>query len=415
MFLELRISFRFLLSKAKERFISIITWLAVLGIAMSVMMLIVVISVMTGFQQELKDKILGINSDINLSNRQGIIQNYENMIQKVDKIQDVVGVSPYVAGQVIIRIHDKISGVYLRGVEPELESNVSRINQYLVEGRLPDKGFEVIIGKEMARLNRLSLGDIIQVYSPTPLENPSLKTFREAMAKINDVEIVGIFDSGMYEYDVSLIYVPLDFAQDLFQLGNGVHGLYIKLTDSELAYLIKKELQTMFPYPYVIKGWMDLNRRLFRALQTEKKVMFILLAFAIVVAATNIISTLVMVVMEKTREIGILKAIGTSNFNMGVVFIFLGFLIGFVGTLLGTIGGLGFVLKLDNIEKWVSKVFGYKLFPPDIYYFDSIPAQIDFFDTALIAFCAIILSIISAWYPAWRAARLNPVEAIKYE
>ncbi len=160
---------------------------------------------------------------------------------------------------------------------------------------------------------------------------------------------------------------------------------------------------------------MDLNRRIFTALQTEKRVMFILLVLAIVVAGTNIISTLIMMVMEKTRDIGILKTIGFSNFSMGEVFIFVGFLIGFLGTMAGTALGLGIVYKLDNIEQWVSRVLKYKLFPPDVYYFDKIPAQINLFDTAFIVFCAIMLSIISAWYPAWRASRLNPVEAIRYE
>ena len=415
MLLELRVSFRFLLSRQKEKFISIITWLAVAGIAISVMMLIVVISVMSGFQQELKDKILGINAHINISNRQVIIADYRPLLPRIMKEPRVIGVSPYLAGQVIIRIGDQICGVHIRGVNRKMESRVTDIGEFVSSGRMPDKGHEVVVGKELARIYRVNLGDIIQIYSPTPIEDQSLRALKKAMAKISDARVVGIFDSGMYEYDVSLIYVPLDYGQELFQLGQGVHGLNVKLDDSDYAFIVKRKLQEILPYPYIIKGWMDLNRRIFTALQTEKRVMFILLVLAIVVAGTNIISTLIMMVMEKTRDIGILKTIGFSNFSMGEVFIFVGFLIGFLGTLAGTALGLGIVYKLDNIEQWVSRVLKYKLFPPDVYYFDKIPAQINFFDTAFIAFCAIMLSIISAWYPAWRASRLNPVEAIRYE
>jgi lipoprotein-releasing system permease protein len=415
MLLELRIGLRYLLSKRKEKFISIITGLAVTGIAMSVMVLIVVISVMSGFHQELKSKILGINAHISISNNEGIISDYESLIPKIMSSQYVVGISPYVAGQVITRINDRIVGVHLRGINPKFESSITDMQKYLKEGRLPENGHEVFIGRELARSHNIKIGDVIQIYSPTPIEDTSLRSLKAALAKITDAVVVGTFDSGMYEYDVSLIYVPLDFGQELFQLGTGVHGVNVKLKDADLAYLAKEELKNILSYPYIVRGWMDLNRRLFTALQTEKRVMFILLVLAVMVAATNIISTLIMMVMEKTKDIGILKSLGASNFSMAMVFVFLGFLIGFIGTLLGVAGGLSIVYKLENIEKWVSNVLGYKLFPSDIYYFEKIPALIDFFDVSLIAFCAIMLSILSALYPALRAARLNPVESIRYE
>lgn len=415
MLLELRIAFKYLFTKRKEKFISIITWLAVFGVALSVMVLIIVISVMSGFHSELKDKILGANAHVNITDVDGIIYDYADLMNEVSSCKYVEDIAPYIAGQVIVGTGSRITGVHLRGIDSNLEKGVTKIGQYLKTGKLPEKGHEVLIGKEFAKHYGLGLGDIIKIYSPTPIEDFSWKELKEARARITEAKIVGIFDSGMHEYDVSLVYIPLDYGQELFSLGNGVHGLNLKLYDAELAYLAKQELKRLLSYPYIIKGWMDLNRTIFTALQTEKRVMFILLVLAVVVAGTNIISTLIMMVMEKTKDIGILKSIGASNFSIGSVFIMLGSIIGLLGTAVGAGLGLAIVYRLENIENWISQVFGYKLFPPDIYYFQKIPTEVNFFDIYIIVFCAIILSIISAWYPAQKAARMNPVEAIRYE
>lgn len=406
---ELKVGLKYLFAKRREKFISIISFLSIGGVAISVMTLVVVSSVMSGFDRDLKKKILGTHAHFNITSNT-IIEDIPEVTKEVKRCEEVLASSPFIFGQVMLEVRKKVYGVLLRGIDVEREVKVSEVGNYLSQGRLPSADNEIVIGRELAKNLRLRINDTVKILSSAPETaalglSPSLFKFK----------VVGIFNSGMYQYDASLVYTTLEPAQMIFGLGEGVHGVGLKIKDIDKTIEVKENLIKIFRYPYKVKSWIDMNRNLFAALKTEKNVMFILLFLAILVSATNIISTLVMIVMEKTKDIGVLRSLGAGSKSILQIFIYKGFIIGILGTFLGLLSGLLFVYWLEPVRQVIAMLTGFEVFPKEIYYFDKIPTYLTLRDTMIIAVGAILISTLAALYPAYKAAKLNPVEALRYE
>ncbi len=390
---EFWISFRYLVSRRKEKFISIISLISIMGVAVGVMALIVVLAVMSGFDNDLREKIVGTNSHIVIEKKGGI-KDYNLLLDKINKMPHVVASSPFVNGQALIREKDEVIGVIFRGIDPEKEVHVTNIGKYLQEGSLSLGRKDVLIGKELSFRLGLKLGDrvtLISAASPNPEE----------------FNVKGIFNSGMFDYDMNLVFTNLEGAQDFYKVDDFAGGIGIKVDDVYKADRIKNEIQSSIGFNYWARSWSDLNKSLFSALKLEKITMFIILALIVLVACFNIVSTLIMMVTEKTKDIGILKSIGATNLSIRRIFILNGFFIGFLGTALGA--ALGFILC------YLLKTYKFIKLPRDIYYIDALPINVNVQDSATVIIAAILISLVSTLYPAHQAGKLEPVEALRYE
>ncbi len=415
---ELMIGLRYLKAKRKSTFISIITFISTAGVALGVMALIIVLAVMTGFERDLREKILGTNAHIVVIRSGTPMEGYRSIMEKLKGMQGVKAATPFIYNQVMLSTGRHVSGVVLRGVDPATDRQVTRLSQAFVQGGMeqlePKQGTfsepGVLIGKELARNLNLSLGDRVNVVSPigtiTPMGMvPKLKPFR----------VAGIFNTGMFEYDSTLAYISLSQAQSFFDIGDTVTGIQLKVEDvygtTELARRINHE----FGPELYARDWMQMNKNILFALKTEKVVMFIILTLIVLVAAFGIASTLFMVVMEKTRDIAILKAMGARSASIMKIFVLEGLIIGVFGTVIGVLAGLLVANNLEPIINFVQKVTGKNFFSKDIYYLDHFPSHVVGNDVIVISVTAVFISFLATLYPAWQASRMLPVEAIRYE
>lgn len=391
---EYIVSLRYLLAKRKEKFISIISLISILGVAVGVCALIVVIGVMAGFDNDLRDKIVGTNSHLVIE-REGGIENPDAVIGRVKIIPRVVAASPFLNGQVLMLSGTQTNSIILRGIIPDEEIKVTRIGEYIKKGSIKDlKGAGILIGSELANRFNLDVGDSVSVISPMD-------------GQLRNFKVVGIFNSGMYDYDLNLAFGELKKVQELFAADTKAGGIGVKIDDVYFAQELKMKIQRELGFPYWVRSWMDLNRSLFSALKLEKLAMFIILTLIIIVACFNIVSTLIMVVMEKTKDIGILKSIGATNRSIMAIFTLEGFLVGATGTILGVASGLGLSYLLEKYQ--------FIQLPRDIYYIDRFPVDVQLGDTFAIVVAALVICLLSCIYPAWQASRLNPVDALRYE
>lgn len=423
---ELQISWRHLLSRKSQKFISLITLISMGGVALGVMALIVVIAVMSGFGKDLRDKILGTTSHVVVTNvtREGVT-GYESVIKEARAVPGVQAAAPFVLKQVMLTHKNNTVGVVLRGIDPVLEKETSDLDKNLVDGQLsfltdglpqenpaatPTTRQGIILGNELARSLGVFTGDVIGLVSPAARMTPL-----GIIPNLQLVQVVGMFESGMYEYDSSLAFISLASAQKIFHLKDRVTGVEIKVDDLERAGEIGRELQERLGFPYHVRDWMQMNRNLFAALKLEKTVMFIILILIILVAAFNIISTLFMVVMDKAKDIAILKAMGASRRSIMKIFSLQGLIIGLTGTGAGVIAGFTIVPNINEIVGVLESVFNFKAFPSDIYYLNKLPSEIQYMDSLLIIIFSIGICYLASLYPAWRASRLDPIDGLRYE
>ena len=421
---ELFIGLRYLKVKRKSAFISMITLISTAGVALGVMALIVVLAVMTGFEEDLKDKILGTNAHVVVLKSSGGIEKYTALLDRLKGIKGVVAATPFIYNQVMLSSGKNVSGVVLRGIDTKTDPLVTNLHKALIEGKLTDldttapapvRGAEpphpgLIIGKELAKNLNLFVGDQVNVISPmgniTPLGMmPKLKQFR----------VVGIFNTGMFEYDSTLAYVSLGEAESFLDLGDTVTSIQLKVADVYKTGDLVRRINRELGFPYYARDWMQMNKNILFALKTEKMVMFIILTLIVLVAAFGIASTLFRVVMEKTKDIAILKSMGATGRSIMRIFVLEGLIIGITGTMAGVLGGLLIALNLEPIVGLIQRLTGFELFSKDVYYLDRFPSQVVPTDVLLISVTAILISFVATLYPSWQASRMAPAEALRYE
>jgi lipoprotein-releasing system permease protein len=410
---ELYISLRYLLAKRRQTFISLITLISIAGVAVGVTALIVVLAVMNGFQEDLRNRILGVTSHVVVGSYSGAMSNYEDVIANVEKEPGVIAATPFIYSQVMLTSGRSTSGAVLRGIEPLSASKVIRLQENMIgnladlspkrEGADPSAHPGIILGSELAKSLGVQQGDWITMISPTGRLTPMGQTPKSKL-----FQVVGRLQSGMYEYDSSLAYVDLAAAQQFLGIGDTVTGVEIRLRDIYQAAKVAETLiKERLGAPYWARDWMQMNSSLFSALKLEKVVMFVILTLIILVAAFNIVSSLIMLVMEKGRDIAILKAMGATTASIRKIFVLEGFMIGVSGTMLGLLGGFGLCGALERY-KFID-------LPPGIYHISKLPVKIEAADVAFIALAAIAISLVATLYPSRQAAKLDPSEALRYE
>ena len=401
---------RYLRAKHKETFISLITILSVAGVTVGVMALIVVIAVMAGFESDLKQRILGVESHIVLMRHDGSFTGYKNISKQINELNGVEAATPFIYSQIMLRSSTGVSGAVLRGIDPESAGSVIKILKNTVLQNLKHKQRQensktfvpgIILGKELAKNLGVLKGDTVYLISSRGMISPI--GYLPAMKRF---EVVGLFESGMYEYDGSLAYIDLKDAQKILNMKGSVTGIEVRVNDIYDAGNIAKKIVSKLGFPYWARDWMRMNHNLFSALKLEKTVMFIILALIVLVAAFNIASTLIMMVMGKTKDIAILKAMGAMDSSIRKIFIYKGMIIGAVGTSLGVC--LGFILcKLLEKYKFIQ-------LPGDVYYISTLPVRLQALDVFMIASAAMVICFLATLYPASQASKLNPIEAIRY-
>jgi lipoprotein-releasing system permease protein len=430
----LKLPFSFFLAlrylKPKRTFLSIITLISVLGVMLGVTVLILVISVMTGFDRELRQKVIDFDAHI-LVTTEDVMRDWRAIKTKIDNVPGVVATAPYVQGPVIAEFQNHRIAPMIRGIDPVQEEKVIPLQKFIKEGKLDLDGESTIVGRDLARTLKIGVGDKITIYSPgnldqildeiKKLENTKGDEEKKAVDKLREVvlpkelTVTGIFETGRFQYDSEFLLVPIYIGQELYNLGDALHGITVKTNDPYSAERVKNEIDEFLTVPEFAETWIDMNRQFFEAVRLERTVMFFLLFFIVVVAAFGIMSTLITVTVQKRREIGIVKALGANIWQIIWIFLGQGTVVGLFGTLTGLGLGMTLIRYRNEFSHWLASTLHIEIFPREVYQFSEIPAQVVPHDVTIICISAFLICSLAALIPAYFAARLDPVKALRYE
>jgi lipoprotein-releasing system permease protein len=410
---ELLVGLRYTRAKRRNHFISFISIASMLGMAVGVSALIVVLSVMNGFQKEIRARILGVVSHVQISGADNRLRDWSQVAREASANPEVIAVAPFVNGQGLLMLGSAVRGGIIRGIEPKLEQKVVEIGQHMVEGSLdalvPGE-FGIVLGAELARALGASVGDKVTLIAPQGLVTPA-----GILPRLKQFTVVGIFRIDYSEYDSGLALVHLSDAQKLYSMGDAVSGVRLKLKDLFKAREVTRDLFTRLRGDLYISDWTRSNANYFRAVQIEKTMMFIILSLIVLVAAFNSVSTLVMAVTDKQADIAILRTLGASPGGIMKIFIVQGAVIGLLGTFLGVAIGIPTALNIDVIVPFLESLLGFRFLSGDVYYITELPSDLQHADVIAITLVSLFLSLVATLYPSWRAARVNPAEALRYE
>ena len=410
---ELLIGLRYTRAKRRNHFISFISLISMLGIGLGVAALIVVLSVMNGFQKELRTRILGVASHIQIVGVSGELNQWERVAEQAMKHPEVRASAPFVQSQGMFSVDGNVKGALVRGILPDREDTVADFRKTIQSGSLdalrPGE-FGIVLGADLARSLRVFVGDKVTLIAPQGTVTPAgvaprLKTFR----------VVGIFEVGMYEYDSGLALIHLQDAQRLYQMEDRVSGVRLKVDDLFQAPRIARELARIVDADAYLHDWTKSHANFFRAVQIEKNMMFIILSLIVAVAAFNLVSTLVMAVTDKQADIAILRTLGARPRSIMAVFVVQGALVGFIGLGLGIAGGVALALNIDVVVPFIERMLGIHFLAKDVYYISDLPSDLQWGDVWGVTLIAFVLSLLATLYPSWRASRVNPAEALRYE
>ncbi|HSJ81470.1 MAG TPA: lipoprotein-releasing ABC transporter permease subunit [Thiobacillus sp.] len=410
---ELLIGLRYTHAKRRNHFISFISIVSMAGIALGVMALIVVLSVMNGFQEELRTRILGVAAHLEISGPADRLADWRGVLAEAKQNKEVMSGAPYVNAQGMLANGDLVRGAIIRGVLPDMESQVADFSSYMKAGKLTDLQageFGIILGGELARVLNVYPGDKLVLLTPQGNITPA-----GVMPRVKQFTVTGIFEAGMFEYDSGLALVHLHDAQKLLRLGEDVSGVRLKLTELFRAPFVTRDLSQSLTGHYYLTDWTKSHANFFRAVAIEKRMMFLILLLIVAVAAFNIVSTLVMAVTDKQSDIAILRTLGAKPASIMKIFIVQGVFIGVFGTLLGLASGVLVALNLETVVPIIERMAGMDLFPADVYYINELPSRLVWNDVGIIAGISLLISLVATLYPSWRASRINPAEALRYE